>query len=219
MHSGAPDPPDPDEPRRVAQAAATLRLAYVVITSVTRDDLPDGGAAHFSETIRAVRHACPHAGIEVLTPDFAGDPRAVSRVLQEHPTVFNHNIETVARLTPVLRTRATYHRSLAVLEHAGRCAPDIPRKSGLMVGAGETAEEVRQALFDLRRVGCSIVTIGQYVPPSSAHHPLRQRVSSASFQVYEQMARACGFVGIACGPLVRSSYHAAQTFAAARSHG
>jgi len=217
MRRGAPDAPDPEEPARVAQAAAALRLAYVVLTSVTRDDVPDGGAAHFVDTIRAVRAACPGAGIEVLTPDFGGDPHAIARVLQERPTVFNHNVETVARLTPVLRVRATYQRSLAVLEHAGRCAPVVPRKSGLMVGVGETAGEVRQTLADLRRVGCSIVTIGQYLPPSPAHYPLRQRVSSAGFAEYEQMARACGFAGVACGPLVRSSYHAAQTFAAAQS--
>ncbi len=209
IRTGIPQPRDADEPRRVAAAARQLGLRYVVITSVSRDDLADGGAAQFAATIRAV-HAClPDAGIEVLTPDFQGDVRALGAVVAAQPTVFNHNLETVARLTPVLRSQARYARSLALLEHARRIAPRMPTKSGLMVGAGETDAELQTALRDLRAVGCSLVTIGQYLAPSSQHYPVQAQITDAQFAQYAGWARALGFHGVACGPLVRSSYHAA----------
>ena len=209
IRTGMPQPPDADEPRRVAAAAKQLGLRYVVITSVTRDDMADGGAAQFAATIQAVRDCLPDAGIEVLTPDFQGDVRAIEAVLTAQPTVFNHNLETVARLSPVLRSRASYARSLALLEHARRIAPRVPVKSGLMVGAGETDDEVQTALHDLRAAGCSLVTIGQYLPPSPQHHPVQAQITAAQFAQYTAWARALGFRGVACSPLVRSSYHAA----------
>lgn len=209
IRAGTPLPLDPDEPRRVAEAAEQLGLRYVVITSVTRDDVADGGAAHFAATIAAVRARLPHAGIEVLTPDFQGDVRALDTIVAAAPTVFNHNLETVARLSPRLRGRATYARALAVLEYVGRRAPQMPVKSGLMVGAGETDAEVQTALRDLRASGCALVTIGQYLAPSAQHHPVHAQISAAQFAQYAQWAHALGFRGVASGPLVRSSYHAA----------
>lgn len=213
ISGGAPAPVDPDEPRRVAETAAQLGLRYVVVTSVTRDDLTDGGAGQFAAVIRAVRARLPEAKIEVLTPDFGGDPAALECVLAAGPDVFNHNIETVARLAPVLRDKASYLRSLAVLAYAHRRAPEIPCKSGFMVGVGERADEVRETLEDLRRAGCSLVSIGQYLAPSPAHHPVVEQVSEEQFQRYRQWAEELGFCGIACGPLVRSSYHAAALHA------
>jgi len=209
IRTGVPAPVDADEPRRVAAAAKQLGSQSVVITSATRDDLADGGAAQFAATIQAVRAGLPDAGIEVLTPDFQGDVRALDAVLAAHPTVFNHNLETVARLTPVLRSRAGYARSLAVLEQAHRRAPQVPTKSGLLVGAGETDDEVHAALRDLRAAGCALVTIGPYLAPSPQHHPVQAQITAAQFAQYEAWARALGFRAAACGPLVRSSYHAA----------
>jgi len=217
ISGGAPEPVDPDEPRRVAETAAQLGLRYVVVTSVTRDDLPDGGAGQFAAVIAAVRARLPRARIEVLTPDFAGDPAALECVLAARPDVFNHNIETVARLTPLLRDNASYLRSLAVLAYAHRRAPDMPVKSGLMVGAGEQPHEVRAALEDLRYTGCSLVTIGQYLAPSPAHHPVAERVREEHFAQYRAWAHALGFTAVAAGPLVRSSYHAAALHGAAAS--
>ena len=207
---GAPVPPDADEPRRIADAAQRLQLAYVVITSVTRDDLPDGGAGHFATTIRAVCEALPDTGVEVLTPDFQGDVRALETVLAAQPAVFNHNIETVERLTPALRNKASYLRSLAVLGYAHRRAPELAIKSGLMAGVGETSEEIRATLGDLRSAGCSIVTIGQYLAPSAKHAPVQRYVSEEEFAEYSRWAHELGFAGVAAGALVRSSYHAAR---------
>jgi lipoic acid synthetase len=209
IRTGVPSPLDADEPRRVAAAAQQLGLRYVVVTSVTRDDLADGGAAQFAATIQAVRACLPDAGMEVLTPDFQGDVRALDIVMAARPTVFNHNLETVARLTPRLRSRAGYARSLAVLEYVHRRAPQVPTKSGLMVGAGETDDEVHHALRDLRAAGCTLVTIGQYLAPSPQHHPVQAQITGPQFAQYAAWARALGFRGVACGPLVRSSYHAA----------
>jgi len=217
ISGGAPEPVDLDEPRRVAETAAQLGLRYVVITSVTRDDLPDGGAGHFAAVIAAVRARLPHARIEVLTPDFAGEPAALECLFAARPDVFNHNIETVARLTPLLRDKASYLRSLAVLAYAHRMAPDMPVKSGLMVGAGEEPREVRAALEDLRRAGCSLLSIGQYLAPSPAHHPVAERVSEEQFAQYRAWAQELGFAAVAAGPLVRSSYHAAALHSAAAS--
>jgi lipoic acid synthetase len=181
---------------------------------VTRDDLADGGAGQFAAVIAAVRARGRAADIEVLVPDFAGDVGALDTVLAARPTVFNHNIETVARLTPQLRNKASYQRSLAVLSYAARRG-DMPVKSGLMVGVGERADEVKNALRDLRATGCTMVTIGQYLAPSTAHYPVQEQVSDAAFAAYRDYAFAIGFRSVAAGPLVRSSYHAAEDYSAA----
>lgn len=211
---GVPLPPDPAEPARVAEAAATLNLAYVVVTSVTRDDLPDGGAAAFAATIREIRARLPVAGVEVLTPDFGGRERDVATVVAAGPSVFNHNIETCARLTTAIRSGAEYTRSLRVLATAARLAGDAgtPRvKSGFMLGLGETAEEVRAALADLRTAGVGIVTIGQYLPPSSRHWPVARYVTPEEFADWGKVARdEYGFAHVFSAPLVRSSYLADQ---------
>ena len=206
--TGSPSALDPDEPEKVAEAAAKLKLKYVVVTSVTRDDLPDGGAKHFVDVITAVRAKLPEAGIEVLTPDFEGDVAALETVLDAKPTVFNHNLETVERLTPELRNKASYLRSLAVLNYAARYAPEIPVKSGLMVGVGETVEEVQKALEDLRKAGCSILTIGQYLAPSDDHYPVQEYIAEETFQIYRDYAEKLKFKAVAAAPLVRSSYQA-----------
>jgi len=167
IDSGSPQPLDPHEPQRVAEAAADLSLDFVVVTSVTRDDLPDGGAGHFAATIQAIRSRLPAAGVEVLTSDFGGDKSALAHVLEAEPTVFNHNVETVPRLQPEIRPQAHYDRSLGVLAAAGQIAPHIPTKSGLIVGMGETTDEIRQTMMDLADIGVSILTIGQYLQPTS----------------------------------------------------
>ncbi|NLF40094.1 lipoyl synthase [bacterium] len=208
VQPGVPGPVDDGEPRRVAESAAKLGLKYVVVTSVTRDDLPDGGAHQFVRTIEEIRRLLPDAGIEVLTPDFQGDVRAIEAVLRAKPSVFNHNIETIKRLTPQLRSKASYLRSLAVLGYAYRFAPDIPTKSGIMVGIGESPDEVRATMADLRACGCRILTIGQYLAPSKEHYPVNEYVSDGQFAGYQKWAEEMGFDGVASGPLVRSSYHA-----------
>jgi lipoyl synthase len=167
-----PLPPDPSEPERVAEAAVRLGLRYVVLTSVNRDDLQDGGAAHFAATVADVRRALPQAGVEVLTPDFKGDRRALATVLGSAPTVFNHNIETVPRLFERVRPQGRYRLSLELLAAARELRPDVPTKSGLMVGLGETDEEIREVLRELRESGVQIVTIGQYLRPSRRHEPV-----------------------------------------------
>jgi lipoic acid synthetase len=199
---------DPEEPRKVARMAAGMRLRYVVITSVNRDDLPDGGSRHFAETVREVRQALPAAHVEVLTPDFQGDFEAVARVLDAAPDVFNHNIETVARLYRRVRPQADYRRSLGVLEFARRRRPQAPVKSGLMVGLGETTEEVRELLRDLRGAGTDVVTIGQYLQPSRGSLPVAAYVPPAQFEAYRDYGLSIGFKMVFSGPLVRSSYMA-----------
>jgi lipoic acid synthetase len=204
-----PFPLEADEPARVAEAVRRLRLRHVVITSVARDDLSDGGAGHFQRTIEAVRALNPGVVIEVLTPDFNDRDAALDSVLQAQPHVFNHNLETVRRLTPAVRSRATYDRSLSVLRKAKtRGANGLWTKSGLMLGLGERAEEVRTALGDLRAVSCDIVTIGQYLQPTGGHLPVMEFVPPARFAYYGDLAREMGFIHVASGPLVRSSYHA-----------
>lgn len=210
--AGRPGPLDPEEPARVADAARRLGLAYVVITSVTRDDLPDGGAEHFSQTIRAIRDFLPHARVEVLVPDFQGNATCIERVLEAGPDVFGHNIEMVPRLYPQVRPRGDYRRSLEVLKIARQRYPSIPTKSGLMVGLGESVSEVLSALADLREVGVEAVTIGQYLPPSKQHYPAAEYVSPERFAEYAAAARAMGFRYVASGPLVRSSYLAEQGY-------
>lgn len=209
---GRPDgPPDPEEPAHVAEAAAELKLKFVVVTSVTRDDLEDGGAAHFAATIRALHDKLPDAGVEVLTPDFKGRRDLIEAVLAAGPTVFNHNIETVERLSAEIRSVATYRRTLEVLRLASEAGQGrIPVKSGLMVGLGESDDEVLATLHDLRAAGVSIVTIGQYLPPSPEHWPLQRYVTPETFAAWGEAAKAMGFARVASAPLVRSSYHAGE---------
>jgi len=203
---GDPPPPNPEEPENVARMARRLRLRHVVITSVTRDDLADGGAAHFALTVRAVREALPEARIEVLTPDFRGDPGAVARVLEVRPHIFNHNLETVARLYPRVRPRAGYRQSLEVLRFARRHSPNLMTKSGLMVGLGEEPREVEELIHDLREAGVEVVTIGQYLQPSRRNLPVAAYVPPEQFEAWRGYALSIGFRAVASGPLVRSSY-------------
>ncbi|TMP99576.1 MAG: lipoyl synthase [Verrucomicrobia bacterium] len=198
-----------DEPARVAQATQRMRLRHVVITSVARDDLSDGGAEHFRRTIEAVRASNPGVVIEVLTPDFNDRDESIETVLLARPHIFNHNLETVRRLTPGVRHRATYDRSLSVLSKVKqRGGRSVYTKSGLMLGLGETEAELFQAMTDLRRVGCDILTLGQYLQPTRNHLPVVEFVSPATFAEYKRAAEELGFTHVASGPLVRSSYHA-----------
>lgn len=204
---GAPDALEDDEPARVAEAAHRLGLRHVVITSVTRDDLPDGGADHFRRCILAVRQRTG-AVVEVLTPDFLGDLSAVDRVLEAAPEVFNHNMETVPRLYKKVRGRASYQRSLDLLAHVKRRAPATVTKSGLMLGLGETTEELMDVLADLRAAGCDTLTLGQYLAPTLKHIPVARYVPPAEFDALAALARSLGFLKVVAGPFVRSSYHA-----------
>jgi lipoic acid synthetase len=210
--TGPQGPPDPEEPQRVADAAAAMQLAYVVVTSVTRDDLTDGGACHFAETIGRIRERLPEARIEVLIPDFQGHRHALQRVVQARPDVLNHNIETVARLYPTVRPQAIYARSLELIKRVGVYDPSIPTKSGLMLGLGETEDEIRQSLADLRAAGCRMLTLGQYLQPSKQHLPVNRFVTPEEFDRWKTAAVAMGFTEVASGPFVRSSYHAGELF-------
>lgn len=211
-----PGPPREDEPEALAEAASRMGLKYVVITSVTRDDLPDGGARHFARCIQAVRRRLPEARIEVLTPDFQGSEADVETVLAARPDVFNHNVETAPRLYPAIRPQANYEQSLRVLRHARQLTEAANQatytKSGLMVGLGETDEEVLAVLRDLRDARCDIVTIGQYLAPSDAHAPVARYVPPEQFAAWQQQARDMGFRAVASGPFVRSSYKAENLF-------
>lgn len=198
-----------DEPQRVAEATRRMGLKHVVITAVARDDLPDGGAAHFQSTIEAVRRLNPGIAIEVLVPDFLDKDWALDLVLAAQPEVFNHNLETVRRLTPSVRHRATYDRSLTVLRKARERAPrPLHTKSGLMLGLGEEHEEVLEAMRDLRAAGVDILTLGQYLQPTVKHLPVREFVSPEVFADLQRIGETLGFLHVASGPLVRSSYHA-----------
>lgn len=204
-----PLPLDKEEPERVAEAAARMQLKHVVITAVARDDMQDGGAEHFRQTIEAVRSRCPDMVIEVLTPDFLLKEDAVDTVLSARPHIFNHNMETVRRLTPEVRSRATYERSLAVLGMVRERADyRVYTKSGLMLGLGETEAELYEAMDDLRGVDCDILTLGQYLQPSLKHLPVKEYVRPETFDQLGNIAREKGFVHVASGPMVRSSYHA-----------
>jgi lipoic acid synthetase len=205
---GRPAAVDIAEPERVANAIGTLDLSYVVITSVDRDDLPDGGASIFAETIRATRARLPECRIEVLIPDFQGNEAALHAVLDARPDILNHNTETVPRLYRMARSGGRYARTLQLLDRSRRYAPDIPTKSGLMVGLGEERHELIDTLEDLRRVGCGILTIGQYLRPSADHLPVERYVAPDEFAVLRELALAEGFRHVESGPLVRSSYHA-----------
>ncbi|MCL5943017.1 MAG: lipoyl synthase [Actinobacteria bacterium] len=210
VESGRPELLDPQEPARVADAAARMGLRHVVVTSVTRDDLPDGGAAHFAATIRALRRRLPDATVEVLVPDFGGDRDALDVVLDERPEVFNHNVETVPRLYPKVRPQAAYRRSLAVLAHAAQRGGSIV-KTGLMVGLGETAQEVRAVLGEVQAVGVGVVTVGQYLRPSREHLPVVEYVTPARFDEYKEYGERLG-LQVEAAPFVRSSYRAEEGF-------
>jgi len=213
VSKGPPPPLDPDEPERVAQAVAALGLRYAVLTSVTRDDLADGGATQFAATIRAVRMRVPGCRVEVLIPDFRGSCEALRTVLEADPEVLNHNLETVPRLYPEVRPGASYDRSLALLAQARGMRPETPTKSGLMLGLGETLDEVIAVMDELRTAGVSFLTLGQYLQPSPIHLPIRRFVAPREFEELALRGRQLGFAHVEAGPLVRSSYHAAQTAA------
>ena len=198
-----------DEPNRVAEAAQRLGLRHVVITSVTRDDLSDGGADHFYRCVQAVRNRTG-AAVEVLTPDFLGHAAAIDRVIEAAPDVFNHNTETVPRLYHRVRRNAEYQRTLDLLDRVKQQAPEIPTKSGLMLGLGETLEEVLEVCADLRSVGCEMITIGQYLQPSAAHLPVERYIPPDEFDAIGNLVRTLGFRLVASGPFVRSSYHAGE---------
>lgn len=199
---------DPNEPANVARAAASWKLRYVVITSVNRDDLPDGGSQHFAETVREVRKALPDARVEVLTPDFCGDLDAVARVLDAGPDVFNHNMETIRRLYRRVRPQANYEQSLEVLRFAKSYRPDVLTKSGLMVGLGEEPREVEQLLRDLRASDVGVATLGQYLQPTRRNLPVASYITPAQFENYREYGLSIGFKMVFSGPLVRSSYMA-----------
>jgi lipoic acid synthetase len=241
---GTPEPLDPDEPRRIAEAARRLELKHVVVTSVTRDDLPDGGASHFIDTVCHIRAAC-NATVEILTPDFQGDEDAILAVAACEPDIFNHNVETVPRLYESVRPLTAYRRSLDLLHLVKDHSPAILTKSGLMVGLGETGEEVESLLRDLRAAGTDIVTIGQYLQPRAPrekgerrkekgarsstlysllstgkqHLPVERYVHPDEFEKYRDLAQTMGFLGVASGPYVRSSYKARKIFDAIRKGG
>jgi len=209
---GPQEPPDPGEPRRVAEAIDHMKLRYAVVTSVTRDDLPDGGASVFAETIRRIREKCPEAKVEVLIPDFRGDLQSLRTVLEARPDVLNHNVETVPRLYASVRPGAVYQRSIDLLKSAHQMDPSIPTKSGLMLGLGERPEEVEQVLEDLLEAGCRILTLGQYLQPSAEHLRVERFVTPEEFEEWRKKALETGFREVASGPFVRSSYHAQKAY-------
>ena len=204
-----PEPLDLKEPEHIAQAVQALGLKYSVITSVTRDDLPDGGAQHFADCINAIRKLTPDVKVEILTPDFKGDKNSLDIIIKAHPEVFNHNIETIERLFKTARPQAIYKRSLEVLKYVKENS-DITTKSGLMVGLGETFDEIEQTLLDLKSAGCDIVTIGQYIQPSKEHLPVEKYYTPEEFEDLKKLAEKCGIKHYQIGPLVRSSYNAAE---------
>ena len=216
VSTGVPAPLDATEPQRVAEAVATLGLRHVVITSVDRDDVEDGGAAHFAAVIIAIRNAAPATTIEILTPDFLRKPGAVEIVAAAKPDVFNHNLETVPRLYPGIRPGARYYQSLRLLDSVKRVDPTIFTKSGLMVGLGETRPEIGQVMDDLRIADVDFLTIGQYLQPSVKHAAVDRFVPPEEFAEYAAMARAKGFLQVSATPLTRSSYHADADFASLR---
>lgn len=210
---GKPLPVDPAEPANVAEAARKLGLKYVVVTSVTRDDLPDGGASQFVKVIRELKKISEDIAVEVLTPDFQGDPDALTAVVNAKPKVINHNVETIERLYPQVRPEADYRRSLEFIGRVKKLDPGIFSKSGFMVGLGETKEEVEKLLRDLYEQGCDIVTIGQYLRPTAKHYPVQEYVHPDVFREYKETGLKMGFRFIASAPFVRSSYQAGEAFA------
>lgn len=208
VRTGRPLPPDPDEPERLCRAVKELGLKYVVVTSVCRDDLPDGGAVQFAQAIRALHRHNSGIGVEVLIPDFRGSLAALEKVVAAQPTVLNHNVETVPRLYSEVRPQAKYRRSLELLKRAKSLDRGLLTKSGLMLGLGEREDEVIEVMEDLREVGCDSITLGQYLRPSLKHHEVVRYVTPDEFAQYEAIARKMGFLGVASGPLVRSSFNA-----------
>jgi lipoic acid synthetase len=214
---GPVGPPDSDEPRRLAEAVRSMELRYVVVTSVTRDDLSDGGSGHFAQTISEIRGQVPAARIEVLVPDFQGSDSAIRTVVQARPDVFNHNLETVARLYPKVRPGADYRRSLRLLRRVRALSSAMPTKSGLMLGLGESPEELREALLDLLEAECRILTLGQYLQPSRDHLPVERFLPPEAFEQWREAALEMGFREVASGPFVRSSYRAGELYEAFKS--
>jgi len=212
VERGTPLPLNESEPEVVARAVGEMKLQYVVLTSVTRDDLQDGGASHYAKAIRAIRDQDSGVKIEVLIPDFKGDRSALSTVLRERPDVLNHNVETIPRLYPQVRPQADYRRSLELLKWVKEIEPSLLTKSGFMLGLGETQEEVLNLLTNLREVGCDFLTIGQYLQPRSDRLPVVRYVPPEEFEEYRQIAQGMGFKGVASGPFVRSSFNASQMF-------
>ncbi len=217
VESSPPELLNPQEPEMVARAAQDMSLRHVVVTSVTRDDLSDGGAAHFARTIQMIRQYLPDTHVEVLTPDFQGKHQHLSTVLDASPDVFNHNVETVPRLYPSVRPGADYPRSLGLLARAKKRAPDILIKSGFMLGLGETPDEILEVLSDLKGAGCDIVTIGQYLRPSRKNIPVISYIRPETFESIRECALDMGFLHVASGPLVRSSMNADEIYRSAAS--
>jgi len=211
---GFPEAPDPDEPSRLAQAIAQLKLRHVVLTTVTRDDLPDGGAAHFVAVMTAIRKQITEntPAIEVLISDLQGNWDALQQIIDARPQVINHNVETVPRLYPEVRPEADFARSVELLQRVNRQNPDILTKSGIMVGLGETPAEVIEVMESLRAAGVNLLTIGQYLAPSPKHHPVVEYIHPDQFLAYKKAGEAMGFAHVASGPLVRSSYHAGEAY-------
>jgi lipoic acid synthetase len=212
VERGVPVPPDETEPERVTQAIKKMGLQYVVITSVTRDDLPDGGASLFAKTIQTIRALNPKIKVEVLIPDFKGDQTSLKAVLKEWPDVLNHNIETISRLYPRVRPQADYQRSLDLLKESKELYPQLFTKSGFMLGLGETQEEVLELLRDLREAGCDFLTIGQYLQPRPDRLPVVRFIPPEEFEEYKRIGEEMGFRAVASGPFVRSSFHAFEMF-------
>jgi lipoic acid synthetase len=206
------EPPDPEEAARVAGVSKEMGLKYVVITSVTRDDLADGGAGIFAETIKEIRQQIPDASVEVLIPDFQGSKKALYTVLHANPDVLNHNIETVVRLYPRVRPQANYRRSLHLIQRAHEYNPDLATKSGLMLGLGEVSDEIEKTLADMLQAGCRILTLGQYLQPSKNHLAVERFIPPQEFEDWRKKALKMGFAEVASGPFVRSSYHAKELF-------
>jgi lipoic acid synthetase len=209
---GPDSPPDPDEPARVAEAVLSMKFGYVVVTSVTRDDLTDGGAGHFVQTIQEIHKLTPETRVEVLIPDFLGSTAALDTILDAQPDVINHNMETIRRLYPVVRPQADYDRSLFVIRYLANGTPDIPIKSGLMLGLGETRKELIDTLENLIEAGCGMLTLGQYLQPSKPHLEVSRYVPPDEFNELKELALQLGFIEVASGPFVRSSYHAKEMF-------
>lgn len=206
--TGKPVPLDPDEPAHVAESISLMRLSHAVITSVDRDDLPDLGAAHWVQTVKAIRKRNPHTTIEVLVPDFQGNEELVAQVIETHPDIMGHNMETVHRISPLVRSSARYDTSLKVIGQIARSG--ITSKSGIMVGLGETPQEVEELMDDLRQAGCDILTIGQYLQPTRNHYPVTEYITPEQFARYKETGLEKGFKQVESGPLIRSSYHAEQ---------
>jgi lipoic acid synthetase len=212
VDKGLPLPPDPDEPANIVEAARRLKLNYVFITSVTRDDMPDGGSGHFARTIKLIHQELAGVGVEVLVPDFQGNPSAIRTVVQAKPEVMSHNLETVPRLYPQVRPMAKYQRSLDLLYQSKEFAPGTVTKSGLMLGLGETKDEVIAAMCDLRQVGCDLLTLGQYLAPSRQNYPVMNFPTPQEFADYIPIGMEMGFKGVASAPLMRSSFKADELY-------